>query len=132
MTTAELNHKWQQNVELYREQEVGLGVHSFVKAVFPSSALFGLTKTPKKTNRFGAFTHDAEKKKEGRPDFVLYLSEDVSIPVEVKRYGKITESVNQLRRYQLDYSKQFRILTDGYEWRFPFHNLSEIFDGRNF
>ena len=118
MTLKELNHKWQQNAELYRGQEVGSGVHSFVKDVFLSSALFDLAETPKKTNKFGTFTHDAEKKKEGRPDFVLYLSEDVTIPVEVKRYTRINEGVTQLQLYQIDYSKQYGILTDGYEWRF--------------
>jgi len=118
MTVKELKNKWQQNAEFYREQEIGSGVHSFVKDVFLSSALFDLTETPKKINKFSTFTHDAEKKKEGRPDFVLYLSEDVAIPVEVKCYGKISEGVNQLLRYQLDYSKQFGILTDGYHWYF--------------
>jgi len=118
MTIKELKDKWQQNAEFYKQQEIGSGVHSFVKDVFLSSALFNLAETPKRTNKFGTFTHDAEKKKEGRPDFVLHLSEDVAIPVEVKCYGRITEGVNQLRRYQLDHSKQFGILTDGFEWRF--------------
>ena len=118
MTITELNNKWKANLEFYREQEVGSGVHSFVKDVFLSSELLNLRETAKKTDKFGTFTHDSEKKKEGRPDFVLYLSEDVTIPVEVKCHGRITEGIHQLRRYQLDYSKQFGILTDGFEWRF--------------
>jgi hypothetical protein len=113
-----LKNKWQQNAEYYRQQEVGSGVHSFVKDIFLAPELFDLVETPKRTNKFDTFTHDAEKKKEGRPDFVLYMSEDVAIPVEVKCYGRIIEGINQLRRYQLDYSKQYGILTDGYEWRF--------------
>ena len=121
MTIKELKNKWQQNVEFYRQQEIGSGVHSFVKDVFISSALFDLEETPKKTNKFGTFTHDSEKKKEGRPDFVLYISKNVAIPVEVKCYGRIKEGVNQLLRYQLDYSKQLGIVTDGYEWRFYYY-----------
>ena len=118
MTIAELYSKWNANSEFYREQEIGSGVHSFVKDFFLSTELTNLQETAKKTEKFGTFTHDSEKKKEGRPDFVLYLSEEVTIPVEVKCFEHITEGINQLRRYQLDYSKQFGILTDGFEWRF--------------
>ncbi|MCL2597960.1 MAG: type I restriction endonuclease [Paludibacter sp.] len=118
MTLRELQNKWQKNLEFYREQEIGSGVHSFVKDFFLSQELLNLLETARKTDKFGTFVHDAEKKKEGRPDFVLYMSEDVTIPVEVKCYGRITEGIHQLRRYQLDYSKQFGILTDGFEWRF--------------
>ena len=118
MTIAQIKHQWYANIEFYREQEIGSGVHSFVREIFLSEELLHLQETAKKSNKFSTFTHDSEQKKEGRPDFVLYLSEDVSIPVEVKCYGRITEGVNQLRRYQLDYSKLFGILTDGYEWRF--------------
>jgi len=118
MTIKELKNKWRQNTEFYQQQEVGSGVHSFVKDVFLSSNFFDLEEITKKTNKFATFVHEAEKKKEGQPDFVLFISEEVSIPVEVKRYGNINEGVKQLLRYQLDYSKQFGILTDGYEWRF--------------
>ncbi|MDR1544602.1 MAG: Eco57I restriction-modification methylase domain-containing protein [Prevotellaceae bacterium] len=118
MSINELKTKWQQNVEMYGEQEVGSGVHSFVRDVLRSPELLNLNETAKKTAKFGTFIHDSEQKKEGRPDFILYICDDVTIPVEVKCFGRITKGINQLRRYQLDYSKQFGILTDGNEWRF--------------
>ena len=40
MTTTELNNKWKANLEFYREQEVGSGVHSFVKDVLDKMIRF--------------------------------------------------------------------------------------------
>ncbi|GHT18472.1 hypothetical protein AGMMS4957_00850 [Bacteroidia bacterium] len=122
MTITELQDKWQHNAEFYKTVEVGSGVHEFVKDFFTSSDLLRLTSTPKKTGKFGTFVHDTEAGERGRPDFVIYAADDVTIPVEVKCFGRIEEGKNQLFRYQLDvakqYSKQFGILTDGNEWRF--------------
>jgi type I restriction-modification system DNA methylase subunit len=47
--------------------------------------------------------------------------------VEVKCFGRIKEGIPQLFRYQLDYSKQYGILTDGWEWRFYRANVPQIF-----
>ncbi|GHT40146.1 hypothetical protein AGMMS49965_08010 [Bacteroidia bacterium] len=118
MTITELQDKWQHNAEFYKTVEVGSGVHEFVKEFFTSSDLLRLTSTPKKTGKFGTFVHDTEAGERGRPDFVIYAADDVTIPVEVKCFGRIKEGIPQLMRYQLDYSKQYGILTDGGEWRF--------------
>ncbi|MDR0610023.1 MAG: hypothetical protein LBG58_07935, partial [Planctomycetaceae bacterium] len=113
-----LRDKWNKNKNDYKIKETGGGVQDFIADFFASAELFRLSKTVTKTLRFGTFVHDTESGKEGRPDFVLYLGNDVTIPVEAKCFTRIEEGVTQLRRYQLDYSKQYGILTDGNEWRF--------------
>ncbi|MDR0830607.1 MAG: hypothetical protein LBN95_10945 [Prevotellaceae bacterium] len=118
LTINQIQEKWRANSEDYKTSEIGSGVHSFVKDVLTSPELLHLQETAKKTGKFLTFTHDTEKKKEGRPDFVIYAADDVTIPVEVKCFGRIKEGITQLFRYQLDYSKQYGILTDGNEWRF--------------
>ncbi|MDR0364939.1 MAG: N-6 DNA methylase [Bacteroidales bacterium] len=117
-TIAELRKKWAENSEGYKIKEVGGGVHSFIADVFESSEVFGLTKTSLNTGKFNTFVHDTESNKEGRPDFILFLSQDAVIPVESKCFTRIEEGVNQLFRYQVGLDKQFGILTDGYTWRF--------------
>jgi hypothetical protein len=118
MNIQQLREKWQQNCEGYKQREIGSGVHDFVSEMFASSDLFGLTKVASKSGKFSVFTHDTVQKEQGRPDFVLYISNDVTIPVEAKCFEKINEGITQLLRYQLDYSKQYGIITDGNEWRF--------------
>ncbi|MCL2131058.1 MAG: N-6 DNA methylase [Lentimicrobiaceae bacterium] len=113
----QLKTKWKTNAEAYKTLEIGSGVHSFVSDMLESKELFNLSKTPK-YQRLGTFTHDAVLGKEGRPDFILYIDNEVTIPVEAKCYTRINEGITQLQRYQLDYSKQYGILTDGNEWRF--------------
>ncbi|MDR0704551.1 MAG: N-6 DNA methylase, partial [Planctomycetaceae bacterium] len=130
----ELRNKWNDNREGYKIRETGGGVHDFIADIFTSAELFHLSKTVTKTIQSGTFVHDTESGKAGRPDFVLYISKEVTIPVEVKCFTKIEEGITQLRRYQLDYSKQYGILTDGHEWRFyratsyKKFTIEEIFD----
>jgi len=134
MTLKDLHNKWQTNSLAYRQHEIGSGIHDFISDIFLSSELFNLTKVAKNNGKTGVFTHDTVKKIQGRPDFVLFINKDVTIPVEVKCFGKIEEGINQILRYQLDYSKQYGILTDGNEWRFyragQYHKyfLSDIFE----
>ena len=113
-----LKQKWQSNNEGYKQHEIGGGVHDFVSEMFSSSDLFRLTKVATVDKKTQVFTHDTVQKDKGRPDFVLHINKDVTIPVEVKCFGKIEEGVSQILRYQLDYNKQYGILTDGNEWRF--------------
>jgi len=120
METSNLNQlkdKWKANSEAYKTLEIGSGVHSFVSDMLESKEIFSLLKTPK-YQKFGTFTHDTVLGKEGRPDFILYIEKEVTIPVEAKCFGRIKEGITQLQRYQIDYSKQYGILTDGNEWRF--------------
>ena len=118
MNLADLSTKWQKNAEAYKTVEVGSGIHDFVNDVFKHPELFHLTATPKKTGRTKTFVHDTEAEKHGRPDFVLYINKDITIPCEVKCFGRIADGLKQLKRYQLDYTKEYGILTDGFEWRF--------------
>jgi len=113
----QLKTKWEENAEAYKTLEIGSGVHSFVSDVLESKEVFNLLKTPR-FQKLGTFTHDAVLGKEGRPDFILYIDNEVTIPVEVKCHTHINEGITQLQRYQIDYSKQYGILTDGFEWRF--------------
>jgi hypothetical protein len=113
----QLSIKWKENSEAYKTLEIGSGVHSFVSDMLEAKELFSLLKTPK-YQKLGTFTHDTVLGKEGRPDFILYIDNEVTIPVEVKCYTRINEGITQLQRYQIDYSKQYGILTDGFEWRF--------------
>ncbi|MDR2643774.1 MAG: N-6 DNA methylase, partial [Planctomycetaceae bacterium] len=132
-----LRDKWNNNKEGYKIKETGGGVHDFIADIFGSAELFHLSKTVVKTAQFGTFVHDTESGKEGRPDFVLYINENITIPVEAKCFTHIQEGITQLQRYQLDYSKQYGILTDGNEWRFyratsyKKLTITEIFDAPN-
>ena len=117
MEILDIRTKWENNKEAYKEKEVGSGVHSFIKNILMH--ILQLQENPvKKNGVYGSFVHDTEATKNGRPDFVAYVSSDIEIPIEAKCYTRIEEGVNQLFRYQLDYGKQYGILTDGFEWRF--------------
>ncbi|MDR0522460.1 MAG: N-6 DNA methylase [Planctomycetaceae bacterium] len=127
MPFSELRQKWNENAEAYKTAEIGGGVQDFVNDILKHSGLFNLKLTPQKFNRKNTFVHDTESGKKGRPDFVLYISKvrpaaviEMTVPVEVKCYGRIHEGILQLKRYQTDelYTKEYGILTDGYEWRF--------------
>jgi methylase of polypeptide subunit release factors len=118
LSIKELQIKFSQNQESYRNAEIGSGVHSFIKECLLSAELFNLKETATKTDKNLTFVHDTEAKQHGRPDFVLFISADIQIPVEAKTIGSIDSGQNQLFRYQLDYSKHYGILTDGREWRF--------------
>jgi hypothetical protein len=134
---SKLRDKWNKNKEDYKIKETGGGVHDFIADTLASDKLFNLSKTVVQTARLNTFVHDTESGSEGRPDFVLYINENISIPVEVKCFTHIKEGITQLQRYQLDYSKQYGILTDGNEWRFYRANsykkltITEIFDNPN-
>jgi hypothetical protein len=119
MQLEEIREKWEENKHGYTEKEIGGGIQSFIKDIIKSEYFFNLKEIPKKTNQKGTFTHDTEKGKSGRPDFVLYITDDITIPIEAKCYTRITEGEKQISLYQTDYpSKQYGILTDGNEWRF--------------
>jgi hypothetical protein len=117
-TLPQLKAKWIDNAEAYKISEIGSGVHSFVKDMFFNKELFNLKEIAHRTAKLGTFSHDQILGREGCPDFILYIDNEVTIPVEAKCYTHINEGITQLQRYQIDYSKQYGILTDGYEWRF--------------
>jgi len=116
MDIAKLQTKWNENSNAYKTKEVGSGVQSFIKDVLRE--LFCLEETPVRKNKAHTFAHDTQATENGRPDFVVFVNSDIEIPIEAKCYTRIEEGVHQLFRYQLDYGKQYGILTDGFEWRF--------------
>ena len=118
MNLDDLLEKWHVNAEAYKTAELGVGVQDFVNDVLTHPDLFALRKTPRKTAAQQTYVHDTEAGKHGRPDFVLYIGKNIVIPCEVKCLGHIAEGLKQLKRYQLDYAKEYGILTDGFEWRF--------------
>ncbi|RLA06859.1 MAG: hypothetical protein DRQ51_08035 [Gammaproteobacteria bacterium] len=112
-----LIQKWTDNKDAYKNREIGSGVHSFVTDVF-KSAIFALKETASKTSIPHSYTHDEKGLKNGRPDFTLFIDDDIIIPCEVKCYTRIKEGERQLLRYQTEFNKKYGILTDGNQWRF--------------
>lgn len=131
---SKLKEKWNANKEDYKLKEVGSGIHSFIKDALLSDKLFNLKETVRNTKKNLTFVHDTEADKNGRPDFILYIDENITIVCEVKCYGNIKSGEEQILRYQSGYNKQYGILTDGYEWRFYNGNsyrvitIEEIFE----
>ena len=126
MNINALLQKWHANAEAYKTAELGGGVQDFVNDVLTHPDLFALRKTPRKTAAQHTYVHDTEAGKHGRPDFVLYVNKDVTMPCEVKCYTRIEEGIKQLQRYRTDYTKEYGILTDGFTWRFYRSHSYEI------
>ena len=114
----ELKSIWKENKEFYKKREIGSGVHSFISNIFESDEFFNLKKYASKKMGIGEFVQDTHEGKTGRPDFILYLNNNIIIPCEAKCYTRINEGENQLFGYQLEWDKKYGILTDGYTWRF--------------
>lgn len=114
----ELKSIWNDNKEFYKKREIGSGVHSFIADVLELDKIFNLKKYASKKNGKCEFVQDANEGKTGRPDFILYINNDIIIPCEAKCYTRIKEGESQLLGYQLEWDKKYGILTDGYTWRF--------------
>jgi len=140
MNTREVESKWEKEKDCYRTQELGSGVHSFVKSFLESDELFALkesllsTKTEMRKN---SYIHENKAKQGRKADFVIYIDQDIIIPLEAECYGNILAGVQQLFNYQKDFDKHYGILTDGYIWRFYNNNdfrtftLTQIFEERD-
>ena len=120
MTKQELLLLWESNKETYASQEIGSGTQSFVRNVIESSDVFGLGEgSLKQENYTKKSDYVAEiAKNRNRADFVLRISDEIQIPIEVEKYGNIKAGIEQLARYQSVWDMKYGILTDGYEWRF--------------
>jgi hypothetical protein len=137
MNIKELASKWDKEKEFYRHQELGTGVHSFIRSCLESEDLFSLKESLlsiKAEHRRNSYIHE-NKAKEGRQaDFVIYIDPDIIIPLEAECFGNIKAGVRQLFEYQKDFDKQYGILTDGFTWRFYNNNdfrkftLPQIFE----
>lgn len=133
----QLKIKWNKEKNSYAKQEVGSGTQKFVKDILKSPEIFnlkeGLISAPIE-KRKNEFTEESKTKAARRADIVIYINQDIVIPMEIERYGEIEKGFDQLMQYQKDVDKKFGILTDGYNWRFynnayllKTFNIDEIF-----
>lgn len=130
-STKDLKIKWFKEKEYYKNQELGTGVHSFIRACFESDELFGLKEgslSGKLESRKKEYIHENKAKEGRKADFVVYISSEIVIPLEAECYGNIKAGIKQLINYQKDFDKHYGILTDGYTWRFYNNNLYREFN----
>ena len=136
MNINELKSKWNKNKNYYQTHEKGSGVQSFVKDCLENKKIFNLKEgapSKAKSQLRKEFIHEKGTKERRTADFVIYISSEIEIPVEVECYGNIKAGESQLFQYQKDLDKKYGILTDGYYWRFYTNNiyrslpLNEIF-----
>ncbi len=126
MDLKELKNKWDKEKEYYKKQEVGSGVHSFIRSFFESKELFSLKEgalSEPQENRKNEYIHEKKAKEKRKADFVIYITLDIVIPLEAECYGNIKAGIKQLFKYQKDFDKQYGILTDGFNWRFYNNNI---------
>jgi len=129
-----LKNLWEKEKEEYRTQEVGSGVQDFVKQILLCDEIFNLKKgnlSTKLESRKNEFIYEKKTKESRQADFVMYISSDIVIPVEVEQYCNIKKGIKQLFKYQADLDKKYGILTDGNEWRFYNNNIYRKFTKDN-
>lgn len=127
----DLRVKWNKNKEYYKTHELGTGVQSFVKDVFLSEQVFDLIEGSGDTpddRRKNEFIHEKKAKEKRRADFVIYITPEIVVPIEVETLGNIETGLDQLINYQRDFEKKYGILTDGCTWRFYNNNRHREFN----
>ncbi len=127
MNLQELKSLWQKEKEHYKKSEVGSGVQTFVWEMFQSPDLFNLSRGLKSTEdhkRKGEFLLE-ERNKHGQADAVIFMDSEVVIPVEVEKYEKAQSGEWQITKYRRAFDKKYGILTDGFEWRFYYGDISD-------
>lgn len=131
MNIKDLKAKWDKEKDYYKNQELGSGVHSFIRACFESNELFGLKEgslSGKLESRKNEYIHENKAKEGRKADFVVYISPEIVIPLEAECYDNIQAGIKQLINYQKDFDKHYGILTDGYTWRFYNNNIYREFN----
>lgn len=121
LSISQLKSKWNKEEDSYVKQEIGSGVQKFVKDVLKSPEIFNLKEgliSASDEKRKSEFTEESRTKAARKADVIIYINQDIKIPMEVERYGEIEKGFDQLMQYQKDVDKKFGILTDGYYWRF--------------
>jgi len=122
----EIKNQWNKEKDYYKTQELGSGVHSFVRACLESEELFHIKEgslSTKLETRKNEYIHENKAQLKRRADFVVYINSDIVIPLEAERYENIEAGKEQLFNYQRDFDKQYGILTDGFTWRFYNNNI---------
>lgn len=131
MKNQNLKNQWNKEKDYYRKQELGTGVHSFIRAFLESEDLFRLKEgklSGKNVSRKDEYIRENKAKEGRRADFVIYINSEILVPLEAECYGNIQAGVKQLINYQKDFDKHYGILTDGYTWRFYNNNLYREFN----
>ncbi|MDO8571127.1 MAG: N-6 DNA methylase [bacterium] len=139
-TVGQLKEIWKKEKEHYLSSEVGSGVQRFVYSLLSSPDIFGLKegyKATKQEKRSNEFLRE-ESNKAGLADAVIFINQDIVIPVEVEKLSQIKSGEWQIHKYRTAFDKKYGILTDGNEWRFYYGDigdqkyykfmLNEIFD----
>ena len=127
MTKKEIKLLWEAEQEEYRKHEIGSGVQDFVNKILMSDDIFKLKKgklSDNDENRKNEFLLE-QTKKQKRADIIIYVDNDIIIPVEVEKYNNIKAGREQIFNYQKAWNKKYGILTDGYTWIF-YNNKIEI------
>ncbi len=120
MKINELKSLWKKEKNEYIKHEIGSGVQNFVNEILMSDDIFKLKKGELSTNdnkRKNEFLLEKTKKQK-RADIIIFISNDIIIPVEVEKYKNIKAGEQQIFNYQKAWNKKYGILTDGYTWRF--------------
>jgi hypothetical protein len=111
---------WEKEKLAYQTKEIGSGVQFFVKKLLQCPEIFNLKEanlsTPEQDRR-NEFLEESSKKSK-RADVIIYIDNQIVIPMEIERYGNIQAGEKQLFAYQLVWDKKAGILTDGFEWVF--------------
>jgi len=126
MKLKDIKNKWNKEKSYYKAQELGSGVHNFIRACLESDELFSLKEgslSNKPELRKKEYIHENKTEQGRRADFVIYANQDIVIPLEAECYGNIKAGIKQLFEYQKDLEKQYGILTDGFSWRFYNNNI---------
>jgi len=130
LTIKQLESLWNKDKISYKTQEVGSGVQRFVKEVLQCEELFNLKEGRLSTpinKRKNEFIHERKAKEHRHVDYVIYITEEVKIPIEVEQYTNINAGKKQLLQYQVDLDRKYGILTDGYTWQFYNNNVYREF-----
>jgi hypothetical protein len=120
LSIQNLKDLWKKEKSAYQTQEIGSGVQLFVKKLLQCSEIFNLREgnlSTKDENRSNEFLEEKAKKSK-RADVIIYVDEQIIVPMEIERFGNIEIGEKQLFQYQLVWDKKTGILTDGYEWWF--------------
>jgi hypothetical protein len=131
MTKKELKAKWNKEKDAYISQEVGSGSQKFVKDILKSEEIFNLKeglKSTKQEKRKNEFLEEEKTKERRQADIIIYISQDIVIPVEVEKYQNIEIGTKQILAYKTDLDKKYGILTDGFTWRFYTNNIFREFN----
>jgi type I restriction-modification system DNA methylase subunit len=129
MNIIELKRLWEKEKVSYESKEIGDGVQKFVKEILKSDEVFklneGLNSTPLEKRKYEFKEEEIQKVRHA--DIVIFINQDIIIPVEVEKYKNIKAGEKQILQYQLDWNKKYGILTDGYTWRFYNNNMYKSF-----